>query len=154
MKFLISLCALLPQMLLGRAQESSNVPPITVEAANLAALSTSTKITISTVDQTRIWAEAVATKNGRSTLVGSDEELQTVICESSEVINLAGAFAMPGIGDSHTQSGLLDDHAHLLFTFGNIKRADGDRYPDALGDCVANYISHRTFCGFPARAHN
>ena len=52
---------------------------------------------IYTVDKAQPWAEAVAIKDGKFLVVGSDADAETVTGEGTEVIDLDGAFAMPGV---------------------------------------------------------
>lgn len=56
---------------------------------------------IYTVDATRPWAEAFAVKDGVFHSVGTTSEIETVTGEHTTVIDLAGAFVMPGIVDMH-----------------------------------------------------
>lgn len=56
---------------------------------------------IYTVDAALPWAQAVAIKDGKFLLVGSSEDALVVVGESTEVVDLNGAFAMPGIVDMH-----------------------------------------------------
>lgn len=61
-----------------------------------------TKGKIYTVNEDKPWAEAVAIKDGRLIVVGSVTDAESVIGASTEVIDLAGAFVMPGIFDLHS----------------------------------------------------
>ena len=56
---------------------------------------------IYTVNSAQPWAEAVAIKDGKFLVVGSNEDVEAVSGESTEVVDLGGAFAMPGIVDMH-----------------------------------------------------
>lgn len=56
---------------------------------------------IYTVDAGRSWAEAAAIRDGIIVSVGANAEALTFIDDSTEVIDLAGRMAMPGIHDSH-----------------------------------------------------
>lgn len=56
---------------------------------------------IYTVDDKQPWAEALAIKNGRITVVGADADVAVVIGPHTEVIDLAGRMVMPGIHDMH-----------------------------------------------------
>ncbi|MBD3857695.1 MAG: amidohydrolase, partial [Acidobacteria bacterium] len=56
---------------------------------------------IYTVNEAQPWAEAVAIKDGKFLVVGSAAEVEAVTGKETEVVDLAGAFAMPGIGDPH-----------------------------------------------------
>ena len=56
---------------------------------------------IYTVNPIQPWAEAVAIRDGRFIAVGSDEQIAAHITDATEVTDLAGRMAMPGIVDIH-----------------------------------------------------
>jgi predicted amidohydrolase YtcJ len=56
---------------------------------------------IYTVDAERSWAEAVAIVDGVIVAVGNNDAIQPYIGADTEVVDLAGRMAMPGIHDSH-----------------------------------------------------
>ncbi len=56
---------------------------------------------IYTVDADRNWAEAVAIVNGEIVSVGDNEDVRRFIGDATEVVDLQGRMAMPGIHDSH-----------------------------------------------------
>ena len=56
---------------------------------------------IYTVNAEQPWADAVAIKDGRFLLVGSNEDVRTVSGEQTTVHDLNGQFVMPGIVDMH-----------------------------------------------------
>lgn len=58
-----------------------------------------------TGEESRPWAEAVAIRAGTLVAVGSDSEVLRLAGAGTRVVDLAGAFAMPG---------LRDNHAHVL----------------------------------------
>ena len=60
---------------------------------------------IYTVNEARPWAEAVAIKDGRFVVVGSNADIAAVIGKATEVVDLAGRMVMPG---------MIDVHAHVL----------------------------------------
>jgi hypothetical protein len=62
---------------------------------------------IYTVNEAHPWAEAVAIKDGKFLVVGSNADVQAVTGESTEIVDLEGRFVMPGIGDSHIHPALL-----------------------------------------------
>ncbi len=56
---------------------------------------------IYTVDQRNPWVEAVAIKDGKYIAVGSEKVIKKYIGKSTEVVDLNGQMAMPGINDAH-----------------------------------------------------
>jgi len=65
---------------------------------------------IYTVNEKQPWAEAVAIKDGKFLIVGSNADAEAVTGENTEVVDLGGKFAMPGIHDTHV-------HPTLVYTF-------------------------------------
>lgn len=56
---------------------------------------------IYTVDKEEPWAEAVAINNGLFEVVGTNDEALATAGENTKVIDLGGAFVMPGLIDVH-----------------------------------------------------
>ena len=56
---------------------------------------------IYTVNETQPWAEAVAIKDGKFMKVGTTGEIEVLKGENTKVVDLKGAFAMPGVFDLH-----------------------------------------------------
>jgi predicted amidohydrolase YtcJ len=65
---------------------------------------------IYTVNEAQPWAEAVAIEDGKFIVVGSNDDVAAVTGDTTEVIDLGGGFAMPGLHDSHV-------HPPLVYTF-------------------------------------
>ncbi len=57
---------------------------------------------IYTVNEAQPWAEAVAIREGKFLVVGSNAEAAAVTGESTEIHDLDGQFVMPGIFDLHS----------------------------------------------------
>jgi len=57
---------------------------------------------IYTVDDAKPWADALAIKDGRILVVGGEDDVAVVTGDSTEVVDLAGRFVMPGLVDTHT----------------------------------------------------
>ena len=57
---------------------------------------------IYTVDAAQPWVNAVAVRNGRYVAVGDDEAVEATKGTSTEIVDLKGRMAMPGITDIHT----------------------------------------------------
>jgi predicted amidohydrolase YtcJ len=77
------------------ATETSNAPM--AEAAD----TVYTNGRIYTVNEAQPWAEAVAIKSGKFIAVGSADDIAAVTGDTTKVVDLAGAFAMPGLVDIH-----------------------------------------------------
>ena len=56
---------------------------------------------IYTVDEAHPWAEAVAIKDGKFLVVGSNADVEALAGESTEVVDPGGKFVMPGFFDLH-----------------------------------------------------
>jgi hypothetical protein len=56
---------------------------------------------IYTVNEGQAWAEAVAIKDGKFLVVGSNDDATATAGESTNVVDLGGKFVMPGIVDMH-----------------------------------------------------
>src|ERR1700749_146670 len=61
--------------------------------------------TLATLEAGQPTAQAIAVKGGRIVAVGSDADIQPYIGGATQVIDLKGAFAMPGF---------IEDHGHFL----------------------------------------
>lgn len=68
---------------------------------------------IYTVDADRSWSEAAAVVDGRITAVGSNASIESLIGPDTEVIDLEGRMAMPGMIDSHVHP--LEGAYELVF---------------------------------------
>ncbi|MGI9200951.1 MAG: amidohydrolase [Woeseiaceae bacterium] len=69
-----------------------------------------------TVDAGRSWAEAAAISDGMIVAVGTNDEIQPYIGDDTEVVDLTGRMAMPGIHDSHVhplEGGYEQVHCNL-----------------------------------------
>ena len=79
-----------------------------------------------TLDANRPWAEAVAISGSRIAAVGSTTDIRRLAGEATQVIDLAGGFALPGFNDAHVHVdstgallvgvNLLDVHEPSAFT--------------------------------------
>ena len=74
---------------------------------------------IYTVSDDLAWAESVAIKDGKFLAVGSDESMRALVGLHTEVIDLDGAFAMPGIHDMHVHPSEAGEkyNFHCAFPF-------------------------------------
>ncbi|UCG85469.1 MAG: amidohydrolase [Gemmatimonadota bacterium] len=79
-----------------------------------------------TLDERQPWAEAVAVTGERIVAVGSNSQVNALVGPQTEMIDLAGAFVLPGFNDAHvhidatgallTGVNLLDVHEPAAFT--------------------------------------
>ena len=74
---------------------------------------------IYTVDDSNVWAEALAIKDGKFVAVGSAADVNAMVGDSTEVIDLGGQFVMPGFIDTHTHPFVdgLKELGDLQFNF-------------------------------------
>ena len=76
---------------------------------------------IYTVDAERSWAEAAAIVDGMIVAVGTNDEIEPYVGNSTEVIDLDGRMAMPGIHDSHVhplEGGYEQVYCNLWYDYG------------------------------------
>ena len=76
---------------------------------------------IYTVDAERSWAEAAAIVDGLIVAVGTNDEIKPYVGDSTEVIDLDGRMAMPGIHDSHVhplEGGYEQVYCNLWYDYG------------------------------------
>ena len=74
---------------------------------------------IYTVDGSQPWVEAVAIKDGKFLVVGSNADAEAVTGDGTEVVDLGGQFVMPGIVDLH-----VHPFATPLFNMINLDFSD------------------------------
>ena len=65
---------------------------------------------IYTVDDNQPWVEAVAIKDGKFMVVGSNEEVNGFNGESTELVDLAGKFMMPGLVEDHIHPDMIAEN--------------------------------------------
>ncbi len=89
---------------------------------------------IYTLDPARPWVEAVAISGSRIAAVGTTAEVRALASDATRVIDLRGAFALPGFNDAHVHVdstgqllvgvNLLDVHEAAAFT-SRVREAAG-----------------------------
>ena len=98
---------------------------------------------IYTVNEAQPWAEAVAIYGGKFLAVGSANDVVAVTGDSTEVVDLAGAFAMPGIGDTHIHPSMVMPKRAFCGLPGTFYEPTEAQTIDALKECIANYPDDR-----------
>ncbi len=98
---------------------------------------------IYTVNEAQPWAEAVAIKDGKFLVVGSVTDVEAVTGGDTEVVDLGGAFAMPGIGDTHIHPALVMPKRAFCGLPGTFYEPTEEQTLDALKECIANYPDDR-----------
>jgi len=98
---------------------------------------------IYTVNETQPWANAVAIKDGKFMVVGTADDVTAVVGDGTEVVDLAGAFAMPGIGDTHIHPALVMPKRAFCGLPGTFYEPTEEQTIDALKECIANYPDDR-----------
>ena len=111
--------------------------------ANIVADTVYTNGKIYTVNESQAWAEAVAIKDGKYIVVGSAVDAAAVTGERTEVVDLAGAFAMPGIGDTHIHPALVMPKRAFCGLPGTFYEPTEEQTIDALKKCIAEYPADR-----------
>ena len=98
---------------------------------------------IYTVNEAQPRVEAVAIKDGKFLVVGSNADVEAVTGDGTEVIDLGGAFAMPGIGDTHIHPALVMPKRAFCSLPGTFYEPTEEQTLDALKECIANYPDDR-----------
>ena len=98
---------------------------------------------IYTVNATQPWAEAVAIKDGKFIAVGSADDVAAATGDGTNVVDLGGAFAMPGIGDSHIHPALVMPKRAFCGLPGTFYEPTEEQTIDALKKCIAEYPEDR-----------
>jgi hypothetical protein len=96
-----------------------------------------------TVNDAQPWAEAVAIKEGKFLVVGSNADIEAATGESTVVVDLGGAFVMPGTGDPHIHAGLLMPKRAFCGLPGTFHEPTEEMILDALEECVKDYPTDR-----------
>jgi predicted amidohydrolase YtcJ len=98
---------------------------------------------IYTVNDGQVWAEAVAIKDGKFLAVGSNEDIAAVTGDGTDVIDLNGAFAMPGIGDAHMHPAMTMPRRAFCALPGSFFEPSNDEIVNALKECLKTYPKDR-----------
>ncbi len=98
---------------------------------------------IYTVNEAEPWVEAVAIKDGKFLVVGSNADVEAVTGSGTEVVDLGGSFAMPGIGDTHIHPALVMPKRAFCSLPGTFYEPTEEQTLDALRECIATYPDDR-----------
>jgi len=94
---------------------------------------------IYTVNEAQPWAEAVAIKDGKFLKVGSNADVEAVSGDGTEVVDLDGAFAMPGLIDIHTHPSMSMNFRVFCELPGTFYSPTNEMTVEALKKCVEDY---------------
>jgi hypothetical protein len=94
---------------------------------------------IYTVNEAQPWVEAVAIKDGTFQVVGSNAEVEAVTGGSTEVVDLGGAFAMPGLIDIHGFHGMSTENRVYCELKGTFWEPTEEQILADLRACVEVY---------------
>ncbi len=98
---------------------------------------------IYTVNQVQPWAEAVAIRDGKFLVVGSNADVKAVTGKGTKVVDLKGGFAMPGIGDVHIHPALMMAKRAFCALPGTFYEPTEKQVLDELKKCIASYPKDR-----------
>ncbi len=94
---------------------------------------------IYTVDEAQPWAEAVAIKDGAFVVVGSNADVAAVTSDATQVIDLAGAFVMPGLIDVHGFHGMSTENRVYCELKGTFWEPTEEQILEDLRVCAEEY---------------
>jgi predicted amidohydrolase YtcJ len=94
---------------------------------------------IYTVNEDSPWVEAIAIREGKFIKVGSNKEVESFVGEKTEVVDLAGQFAMPGLGDPHIHPALVMPKRVYCALPGTFYEPTEAMTLDVLKEAIANY---------------
>jgi predicted amidohydrolase YtcJ len=98
---------------------------------------------IYTVNASQPWVDALAIKDGKFIVVGSAGDVASVTGNGTNVIDLEGAFVMPGIGDSHIHPAMVMPKRAFCGLPGTFYEPTEEQTIDALKKCIAEYPEDR-----------
>lgn len=91
---------------------------------------------IYTVDAANPWVEAVAIQDGKLVAVGSNEEALALKEAGTVVIDLEGAFAMPGVQENHVHA---SSAGATILPYANKVSFSPDSTPDEIRKALQDY---------------
>ena len=126
-----------------RETADSGASAVAVSAPSAVADTVYSNGRIYTVNPDQPWVEAVAIKDGKFIAVGSSAAIEAVTAGTTEVIDLGGAFAMPGTGDPHIHTGILMPKRAFCALPGTFYEPTEDTILEALRECISDYPEDR-----------
>ena len=100
---------------------------------------------IYTVNVDQPWVEAVAIQDGRFVKVGTNEDIRPLIGDATQVIDLEGGFAMPGIGDAHIHPALLMAKRAYCALPGTFEEPTEEQILTTLKQAIADYPEDKSW---------
>ncbi len=94
---------------------------------------------IYTVNEAQAWVEAVAIKDGKFLVVGSNADVEAVAGGATEVVDLDGGFAMPGLIDVHTHPSMSMNFRVFCELPGTFYNPTEEMTIAALRKCIEAY---------------
>jgi predicted amidohydrolase YtcJ len=98
---------------------------------------------IYTVNEAQPWADAVAIKDGKFLAVGSNMDVEAMKGDRTKIIDLNGAFVMPGIGDSHMHPAMTMPRRAFCSLPGSFLEPTEEDIVNALKKCLETYPKDR-----------
>ena len=96
---------------------------------------------IYTVDESQPWVEAVGIKDGKFIFVGSASDAAAVTGDATNVVDLGGAFAMPGLIDVHGFHGMSTENRVYCELKGTFWEPTEEQILADLRACAEEYPS-------------
>ena len=124
LKLLITLIMTLSIAACSPKTEEQAAGPAATDAGGVVADTVYTNGKIYTVNNAQPWAEAVAIRDGKFLTVGTAAEIAAVTGEGTEVIDMEGRFAMPGIFDLHSHPFITPWYGSMNLSLQNPGEAD------------------------------
>lgn len=112
------------------AAAANTAPPPAPEAADLIL----TNGRVYTVEEGRLWAEAVAIKDGRILAVGTQAEIAARKGAKTKMVDLGGRLLMPAFGDAHAHP-IFGGMSHARCSLHAGKTLDD--YRRIIAECIA-----------------
>ena len=98
---------------------------------------------IYTVNPKQPWAEAVAIKNSKIILVGTNAEVGDLVGSHTHIYDVENDFVMPGIIDPHIHPGILMSKRAFCALPGTFEEPTEAQILEKLQQCVEQYPADR-----------